>query len=607
MAGSTEINRPPGGLPPTRASAPPHTPGDLTPADSLALSVLLRAALQPAPPWAVQPSQRWVRRLGLLLLIAAALCFLLLAGRQLYRPLMYDDVNFALAARAVADTGQPYGNQGWMSDRGDFSHQDQWALWHPPLYIYLVGLSAKLLGPTPAALRLPGLIGGAASGLLTYLLGYRLAGGSSSRRDLVGGVAAALAMLSPLFVQSALVVDIDFALLLPLTLLFLWLYLRFESGPRWPWLIPLFGVLLWTKMTNPLPLLAAVCAWQVLRGQVRRAITHALAIGFGGAALFGATWVGIGTLLGWPLAMPFQVNALQWQDSAGVARRAYAGVGPFVEGLQPTIAWLGPGLVALGLAAAAVRGARLAQGKGVREVDLVLGLAVLLVLGYVNKSAGWFPKYQVALAPLLAVAGAPLVAWGGWRACVLAVAAGCASAFAVANGVGDWWALQRAWTIPSEPATWLLAIVVVCAGAGLVWRRAAPTVVLAGLAVGWGLATTNVMASAPYSTTYWYGTTGTAAAAAWIDATLPANALYVASKDVAFAAKNQRYVDQDTLVTFLDADRPFGNTWQGQPIAAIVAWTRDPFIADLLSRRLPPLGFVPAERIGDYQIYLPRR
>ena len=49
---------------------------------------------------------------------------------------MYDDANFALGARAVAETGLPYGNQGWMSERGDFSQREQWALWHPPLYIY---------------------------------------------------------------------------------------------------------------------------------------------------------------------------------------------------------------------------------------------------------------------------------------------------------------------------------------------------------------------------------------------------------------------------------------------------------------------------------------
>ena len=46
---------------------------------------------------------------------------LALVGTQLGRPLMYDDANFALAAKAVADTGLAFGNQGWMTERGDFS------------------------------------------------------------------------------------------------------------------------------------------------------------------------------------------------------------------------------------------------------------------------------------------------------------------------------------------------------------------------------------------------------------------------------------------------------------------------------------------------------
>jgi len=46
---------------------------------------------------------------------------LALVGTQLGRSLMYDDANFALAAKAVADTGLAFGNQGWMTERGDFS------------------------------------------------------------------------------------------------------------------------------------------------------------------------------------------------------------------------------------------------------------------------------------------------------------------------------------------------------------------------------------------------------------------------------------------------------------------------------------------------------
>src|SRR5207253_2198265 len=188
---------------------------------------------------------------------SAALVYLVLVGRQLGRPLMYDDANFALAARAVAETGLPFGNQGWMSERGDFLQREQWALWHPPLYVYADGLAARLGGWTPPVLRALGVTGGLATAALTYVLAADLTHGPREMKSVAGGLAAALVLVCPLVVQSTLVLDIDFPLLLPLTLLFVLLYARLEGAHRaWLWLAPLFALLLWSKMTNPVALVA---------------------------------------------------------------------------------------------------------------------------------------------------------------------------------------------------------------------------------------------------------------------------------------------------------------------------------------------------------------
>ena len=77
---------------------------------------------------------------------------------------MYDDANFALGARAVAETGLPYGNQGWMSERGDFSQREQWALWHPPLYIYVIGAFANSVAGRRWSCACPRCSSGLASG-----------------------------------------------------------------------------------------------------------------------------------------------------------------------------------------------------------------------------------------------------------------------------------------------------------------------------------------------------------------------------------------------------------------------------------------------------------
>jgi 4-amino-4-deoxy-L-arabinose transferase-like glycosyltransferase len=544
--------------------------------------------------------------------LAAAVIFVALVTRQLDRPLMYDDANFALAALAVAETGLPYGNQGWMSERGDFSQREQWALWHPPLYVYLEGLLAKLGGWTPPVLRLPGLLSGLASAALTYALARDLTRGPPAMQQVAGTLAATLFLVCPLVIQSALVLDIDFALLLPLTLLFVWLYIRLERcRTRWLWLAPLFAVLLWAKMTNPLALIGVVLVWQVLRGNLLRAALHVIGVGIGGTALFAATWLLLGCWLGFPLDMPFGVNLVQWRDSSEVARAAYSSPGAFVEGLQPSVLWLGPGLVALGLAGVAVRGGRLARCWRLARADLLIGLLAVLILGYVNKHAGWFPKYQVAMAPLLACLAAPLVAqaWCARPRLTLwvAICSALAATVFTLRLVRDDWALQRTWAIDSVAAAWLVGGLLAILVAGVLRRATAATAVaaLVGLSLGWSLSLAAYQAAAVYQTDYWYGTTGTVEAASWVDAHLSPEQSYMAAKEVAVRSRAQRYVDQDNLVYFLNAGRGFDGTWAGEPLHALVTWQREPYTADLFNRVLPATGFREVARFGDYVIYVP--
>ena len=73
-----------------------------------------------------------------------------IAQPQMARPYVYDEAAFSFAGHAVAQTGIPLSNVGHMQTEtpGDFSKRYNWALWHPPLYVFMLGNAYRLWGET---------------------------------------------------------------------------------------------------------------------------------------------------------------------------------------------------------------------------------------------------------------------------------------------------------------------------------------------------------------------------------------------------------------------------------------------------------------------------
>jgi hypothetical protein len=209
----------------------------------------------------------------------------------------------------------------------------------------------------------------------------------------------------------------------------------------------------------------------------------------------------------------------------------------------------------------------------------------------------------VVLVPLLACLGAPLLAYA-WRhrprlAALTLLAVAVPSLVIAARFVRDTWVFQRTFTIHWAAALAFLLLIGFTAVLAPRWRVSL-AVALAGITVGWSVVVNTVQVLAPYSTTYWYGSLGTREAAAWLDANLSAEETYVASKEVALLAQNQRYLDQDTLQWFLGSTG-FDGTWADQPIRLILTWEREPFVAWLIDNHLQ--GYIEVGRFGDYVVY----
>lgn len=538
--------------------------------------------------------------------------FVLLAAGSVARPYLFDEANFLFQAQAIARTGIPYANMGYMGDRGEVTTRFQYGLWHPPLYLYLLGLNARLFGGAEVAARGMGIACMLLSAGLVYALARAVAE-SPARGRALGALALALFLLSPLTVQSAVVVDIDGTVLLPLVTLWVLAYLRLAQAPPQRRLLVLGGLLalaLWAKTTTPLLLPVAAVLYEGLRGRWRAGALEALGVVGLGVGGFLASWAAVAGWLGLPFAMPFEWNAWQFQDASNYTRGWLGDWARMRQELAPALVWASPYLVALLGLVAVARARQWVRGAGARPVDLPL-LVGLLVFGfYFIKLAANFPKYHVGMLPFGSVAAAwwLLGAWHGgpagprWLVAGALVGAGTLHLALV----GDAWMWTPA--LVWEPVPLLVAVGLFVVGVLALSPWRCPRwahwagLLLVVLYLGWAIGVDVVQARADYSTHYYYGTRGQREAAAALDA-LGHEGPWIGPKEVAWYARNQYYIDSDTFWWLVIARGfQFRGSVLGYDVPVVVVWTMDPAVRAFFEAQLGERYVLHGE-IADYAIW----
>jgi hypothetical protein len=541
--------------------------------------------------------------------VATLVTYAWLLAPRIGKPLVYDDVNFALGARAVAQTGLPYGNQGYLLHLTD--QREQWALWHPPLYIYTLGLTIALFGSGEGAMRGLGVLCQLLAAGLAFDLARRLAvdgTGSRSTGQAAGALAVALFLLTPLTVQSALVLDIDNTVLMVLIAVNVWVALRLPG--HWDTrtivaLALLYTLTLWAKLTSPLLLLAALAFTRLFQGTGRRGALEALAVGALGWALFLASWLVVTALGGMPPDYTFVVVYREAIESGASTRDRLVSWSLFVWGAAPAILWIGPFFCLLFVAAGLPRLLRLLRGRGLAPGDLVLVLGTAIYLAYIMKLAGGFPKYHAAMLPLWAAAGGALVARRAGqpsRGQIAVAVLGFGAAFGwLAGHIGELWTTQ--FTDPLlrllivVPAVVGLAVLALWAQFGRISPLRALPVSLAVLTLAWSLALDVHQRGLVGSTAYYYGRTGQLEAARALGERLGPDELYIAAKEVAWYTHSQRYVDQESWQHVVWGEGAgFDGAWHGQPVRLLALEADEAASRAAYERLLGPTYRV----VGDY-------
>jgi hypothetical protein len=536
--------------------------------------------------------------------------YLLLVLPQLGRPLIYDEVDFAKAARTVVGPDAEAGAGPLRYDRGfiadypsdpDAGQRYQYALWHPPGYVLLLGAWDRLFswgGPVGPGGDFSLRLFGAVCGLGTLLLGASL--GRRAGGPLAGALAALLWATSPFAVQSVLLLDVDGTVLPLATACFVLLALSPRPTPWGEVAQALaFGAVLWCKLTVGPVVAALLLVWLVARGRRGEALRLGRACLAGVIGALGV-WLLLATLAGLPPLRPFQdlLEALRQVPSAAPLPLIY------LVGALRALQWLNPLVVGL-LVAAPLAFRRSSPGAALL---LSGGVTAILSLG---KLAAGYPKYLAGPLPLLAAAGgAALAAWTGGKPPARWAGAGLLAGAAGSYILFGPDALVRADDLRLL-ALWLAAGAALLALA-VPLGAPRPAGLALGLVVGAGLAGSVYQAALPASSTYFYGAGGQVAAGRWLAGALdepgdvgddsPARALAsrgdspaaVADREVAYYAGGVPFVDAER---WLDA-RATGA--DGVPPLDEVRFVVSRH--ERVQALLPP-EFSPAGRFGDYRAW----
>jgi hypothetical protein len=226
------------------------------------------------------------RRLYQWLAALSAVLFLILAGLQVQRPFVGDEVEFVKVSLALVDKHTQLYDRGFIDDVIETTQYQTWTF-HPPLYMWCLGFALRLFGQSEAIAR--GL--GVGFGLITLWLVWKIARLVNPKDEgfITGAFAVALCAVNPYFIQACLLIDIDGTLYTPLLLLLVYLTLCLEHGRLWVRVALLsiaFALALGAKMTTAFVFPMVLSLYWSLRTKSWKGILGGALVGGIGAALF---------------------------------------------------------------------------------------------------------------------------------------------------------------------------------------------------------------------------------------------------------------------------------------------------------------------------------
>jgi hypothetical protein len=220
-----------------------------------------------------------MRKLILFLFCCTIILYAIISFFSINKPILAEEEFFLLAAENIIKDGLP------LSLFGP-------ATLHPPLYFYLLAGFLKVLGPHIYSARLIGVFSFMVSTFLIFKITQFLAKEQGNKyHNEIAIFSSFLYTCLPVVVRGSYLLDIDNTILVPLFLLFIFVFLRFTNYPNLDRTKLLFSglllfLLLWAKITTTLALIFCIVIYLAFKKQIK----NGLIIAFLGIFIFLFFW-----------------------------------------------------------------------------------------------------------------------------------------------------------------------------------------------------------------------------------------------------------------------------------------------------------------------------
>lgn len=340
------------------------------------------------------------------LLYLGILIYLICISFSFNRIIITDESEFIRAGKAVANIGIPVYKNDEISPLTV-------GLWHPPLYVSLLGLSFNLFNQEPQSAHIIGIICFFLNVILIYFICKELFE-DKRKRAIIASLAIFLYSTSPFIIKGSLLIDIDNTILAPLMMFFVFIFIRLEkqkAGLDGDILLGLvFGGILWAKF-HSLFVIPAIFLYQLINKQYKKAFIQGLIVIVVGFGFFLVGWWIYCQVSNLPFSHPFNHNfgiiSHQATSSSNLIFKIL-----FMLGMtRNIILWTSPFLFLL-LIIVGIKGIKgYFKTQEISRVDFLFLYSILIIIGYILLGVGTagFPRYYSPMMPALSIAIASFV------------------------------------------------------------------------------------------------------------------------------------------------------------------------------------------------------